>query len=145
MDIEVVTEVTGELHDAVQRLIPLLGFHKSKPSRDDLAALVGSDSSSLLVARFPNENSQIVGILTISIYRVPTGIRSIVEDVVVDKGYRGKGIAKALLQHAIEIARKAGANGVALTSNPKRVEANQLYLALGFEKRETNSYFFKTK
>jgi len=86
--------------------------------------------------------SPIVGMVTISLYRVPTGGRSIVEDLVVDTVYRNKGIAKALLLSAIEIARSAGANGVALTSNFQRVEANQLYQAMGFQKRETNAYFF---
>ena len=83
--------------------------------------------------------------LTISLYRVPTGGRSIVEDLVVDLEHRKIGVAKALTLSAIEIARTAGANGVALTSNFQRVEANQFYLAMGFTKRETNAYFFRLK
>jgi GNAT superfamily N-acetyltransferase len=63
----------------------------------------------------------------------------------VDDQFRGRGIAKALLQSAIEIAREAGANGIALTSNPQRVEANQLYLRMGFKKRQTNAYFYELK
>lgn len=127
------------------KLVPQLDAHKSKPTKEELETLVASDSTKLLVARFPDERFPIAGMLTISIYRVPTGVRSIVEDVVVDTVFRGKGIAKALMQSAIEIAREAGANGVALTSNPQRVEANQLYLSLGFHRRETNAYFFPLK
>lgn len=145
MYIEKASQLTEEIFDAVRRLVPFLGTHKPIPSRADLTLLLDSGTSMLLLARFPASDSPIAGMLTISIYRVPTGVRSIVEDVVVDTAFRGKGIAKALMQSAIEIAREAGANGVALTSNPQRVEANQLYLSLGFHKRETNAYFFPLK
>lgn len=142
MHIEKITEVTEEVYDAVLRLVPLLGAHKPKPSREDLERLVNSGLSVLLIARFPHENSSIAGMLTIAFYRVPTGGRSIVEDLVVDKEFRGMGIAKALLLSAIDLARETGANGVALTSHPGRVEANQLYVRMGFNKRETNAYIF---
>jgi GNAT superfamily N-acetyltransferase len=142
MHIEKVSEVTEEVFEAVQILVPLLGVHKSKPSRADLDRLVNSGTSTLLIARFPDETSSIAGMLTIAFYRVPTGGRSIIEDLVVDAEHRGRGIAKALLLSAIDLAREAGANGVALTSHPGRVEANQLYTRLGFKKRETNAYFY---
>jgi ribosomal protein S18 acetylase RimI-like enzyme len=145
MHIEKVTRLTEEIFEAVQRLVPLLGAHKPKPSWDDLTLLLASEASSLLVARFPASDSPIAGMLTLALYRVPTGVRSIVEDVVVDDRYRHRGIAKALMQAAIEIAHEAGANGISLTSNPQRTAANQLYLSLGFQKRETNAYFLPLK
>jgi GNAT superfamily N-acetyltransferase len=145
MHIEKVSQLTDEILEAVRRLVPFLGTHKPIPSRDELALLLDSGVSTLLLARLPASDSLIAGMLTISIYRVPTGVRSIVEDVVVDANFRNKGIARALMQSAIEIAREAGANGVALTSNPRRVEANQLYLSLGFHRRETNAYFLPLK
>lgn len=143
MKIQRVSQVTDEIYEAIIRLVPFLGAHKPLPSRADLDALVKSESSTLLIARIVDEDSPIAGILNISIYRVPTGIRSIVEDVVVDTEYRGRGIAKALLQEAMNVAREAGASGIALTSNPLRVEANQLYLRVGFKKRDTNAYYFE--
>jgi ribosomal protein S18 acetylase RimI-like enzyme len=107
--------------------------------------MIDSEATTLVTARYPSEESEIVGVLTISIYRVPTGVRSIVEDVIVDGSMRRRGIAKALMGFAIEIAQSAGANGVALTSNSQRVEANLLYQSMGFTKRETNAYFYKLK
>lgn len=145
MYIENVTALTEEIFDSVRRLVPFLGAHKPIPTLGDLVRLVNSGTSILLLARLTDTNSPIVGMLTISLYRVPTGGRSIVEDLVVDTNYRNKGIAKALLLSAIGIAREAGANGVSLTSNPGRVEANQLYVRMGFNKRETNAYFFELK
>ena len=145
MHVERVTAITDELHEAVLGLIPQLGVHKPNPPRTELETLISSEGASLLVARYPGGGSPIVGMLSISVYRVPTGIRSIVEDVVVDDNFRGMGIARALMQEALQIARNAGASGVSLTSNPHRVAANRLYVSMGFQKRETNAYFFKLK
>jgi len=143
MHIEKAGEVTEEILTAVTRLVSEIGSLKVQPTFDELTALVQSEAATLFVARYPDRNSPIAGMLTINIYRVPTGIRSIVEDVAVDSNYRRKGIARALMQTAIEFAKDAGANGVALTSNPKREAANYLYQSMAFEKRETNAYFFK--
>ena len=141
MHIEKVFEITDEIFDAIHKLIPHLTSNKSLPTREEIVSLIQSDSSTLWMARYPDQNGEVVGILTLAIYRVPTGLRSIVEDVVVDPDFRRLGIARALLQTAINFAREAGANGVALTSNPKREAANLLYQSMGFERRETNSYF----
>ena len=143
MCIQPVTEITDEIIEAVTRLVPQLGAHKTPPTRDELTALVKSAGSTLLIARHPDETGGIAGMMCLTVYRVPTGIRSIVEDVIVDESMRRRGIAEALMLRAIERAREAGANGVSLTSNPKREAANKLYQALGFQKRETNAYFYK--
>jgi len=145
MFIEKISNISDELFETICRLIPQLGIHKVLPTREELSSLINSESSSLWVASYPDQSGVIVGILTLTIYRVPTGLRSIVEDVVVDQDMRRRGIAEALLHSAMKFAREAGTNGVALTSNPQREAANLLYQSLGFERRETNSYFYKFK
>ena len=145
MHIETVSEVTPELLDALDRLIPQLSAHKKAPTRDELTALIHSESSTLLIARYPDEKNKIAGMLTLVIYRVPTGIRSIIEDVVVDQAMRRQGIAEALMTQAIQMAREAGADRVSLTSNSQRAAANQLYRSIGFKRRETNAYSYDLK
>jgi GNAT superfamily N-acetyltransferase len=145
MYIEKIPEITDEIFEAIRRLVLEIGTHKPLPTRDELTALVGSESSTLWVARYPDRNSGIVGMFTITIYRVPTGLRSIVEDVAVDSNFRRRGIARALMETAIKFAWNVGANGVALTSNPKREAANRLYQSMGFELRKTNAYFYAFK
>lgn len=145
MYLETVLQVTPELCEALQRLIPQLGPHKVPPTREELEALIHSEAARLLVARDPDESGPIAGILCLTVYRVPTGLRSIIEDVIVDQSMRRRGIGEALMRHAIELAREAGAQGVALTSNPSREAANQLYRSMGFELRKTNPYFYRLK
>jgi ribosomal protein S18 acetylase RimI-like enzyme len=137
------TAVTDELVDAFERLIPQLRLSTPSPSRREIEALVSSGCSILLVARYMDERAPISGLLTLVVYRVPSGIRAHIEDVVVDETMRGKGIGEALVRHALNMAREAGANGVALTANPGREAANRLYYRLGFKTWHTNLYFYE--
>ena len=141
MQIEVVTQADTELYEAFQRLVPQLTNNNPPPSLDDLSALARDSSSTLMIAR--NGEGRIVGALTLAVYRVPTGIRSIIEDVIVDASAHGEGIGEELMRHAIQIAREKGAGNISLTSNPMREAANRLYLRVGFQKRETNAYQMK--
>ena len=83
---------------------------------------------------------RLAGCLVLVMFRIPTGLRARIEDVVVDEKYRGFGIGRALNQEALKRAEAAGARSVDLTSSPRREAANQLYLSLGFERRNTNVY-----
>jgi ribosomal protein S18 acetylase RimI-like enzyme len=74
------------------------------------------------------------------VFRIPTGVRAWIEDVVVDGSARGHGVGEALNLAAIEHARKNGAVTVDLTSRPSREAANRLYQRIGFTARETNIY-----
>ena len=143
MRIEKAVEVTDELLAALSRLILQLAPEKNPPTRDDLTSILNSPGASLLVARLSDENDAIAGILTLIVYRVPTGARAVIEDVVVDEKYRNRGIAKAMMTRAIELAREAGTSNISLTSNPKREAANLLYQHMGFQKRETNLYILQ--
>ena len=78
--------------------------------------------------------------LTLFATRTPSGLRTWIEDVVVDDGARGLGLGTALCHAAIAKAKTLGATSVNLTSRPSRVAANRLYQKLGFELRETNVY-----
>jgi ribosomal protein S18 acetylase RimI-like enzyme len=138
-----ISTVTDELVSAFERLIPQLKLSYPPLKRWEIEALVSSDSSILLVVRYPDELAPIAGFLTLIVYRVPTGIRAYIEDVVVDEAMRGKGLGEALMRHALNMAREAGANGISLTANPRREAANRLYQRLGFKTWRTNLYFYE--
>jgi len=139
MIVEPVTKVTDELVAAFERLIPQLGA-TSGPAREELAQIVGSPGTVLLIARAPERQGEIVGTLTLVLYRIPTGLRAWIEDVVVDAAARQQGVGTALCRAALQRARAAGATIVDLTARPSREEANRLYQHLGFARRQTNVY-----
>jgi ribosomal protein S18 acetylase RimI-like enzyme len=145
----VVTIVAAEsvdesLRAAVARLIPQLSRSSPAPSLDQLHRIIEHPATTLLVATaaggHDGDEPAIVGMLTLAIFLLPTGVRAWIEDVVVDEQARGAGVAGALVQAALERAEREGARTVDLTSRPDREAANRLYLRLGFERRETNVY-----
>ena len=100
---------------------------------------VASPGTRIFIAE--NDAKRIVGCATLCVYESPTGRKASVEDVVVLPAYRGQGIGRTLLQRIIDFAgTKLTPIDLHLTSQPSRTEANALYQALGFEKRDTNVY-----
>jgi ribosomal protein S18 acetylase RimI-like enzyme len=140
MQIERVRSVDDELVAAFARLIPQLST-AAPPERTELAAIVGAPGSILLVAR--SAGGSIVGALTLTLYRIPTGLQARIDDVVVDDAARGQGVGEALSREAVGLARAAGARSVNLTSRPERATANRLYERIGFERLTTNAYRFR--
>jgi len=143
MEIVKVTQVGDDLVSAFERLIPQLSSSSPPPTEAELAEIVSSPASVLFVAKNPSRNGEVVGSLTLVLFRIPTGLRAWIEDVVVDSGHRRKGIGTALSQAALEYAENAGARTVDLTSRPSREAANQLYRRIGFTQRKTNVYRYK--
>lgn len=137
-----VIEVDDELVVAFERLTPQLSSSSPAPGADELAAIVASPATVLFIAR-DVDTGQIVGSLTLALFRIPTGMRAWIEDVVVDEAARGKGVGNTLNQAALDRARAEGAKTVDLTSRPSRDVANRLYKRIGFEQRETNVYRYK--
>jgi ribosomal protein S18 acetylase RimI-like enzyme len=139
--VEIADSCTDELIDAFERLIPQLSSSAPPPGRSELTEIIESPASHLLIAR--DDAGRIVGSLTLVLFRIPTGMRAWIEDVVVDGEARGQGVGEALNRFAIDLAAQHGARTVDLTSRPSREAANRLYQRLGFVARETNVYRYQ--
>ena len=144
MTVELITAATPEIHEAMGRLIPQLSRSAAPMSEADVQRFPSQDSVHLFAFR-PDEadaqgNRPILGMLSLVAFEIPTGVRAWVEDVVVDEAARGQGAGFALVEAAVEHAKKVGARTVDLTSRPSREAANRLYQRAGFQLRETNVY-----
>jgi ribosomal protein S18 acetylase RimI-like enzyme len=139
VQIELVKETTDEVVDAVRRLLPQLSQTALPPDPEQLARVVDCPTNTVLVAR---RGGAIVGMLTLVLLPIPSGLRARIEDVVVDDAARGQGVGDALSRAALELAATHGARTVDLTSRPSRVAANRLYERLGFVRRESVVYRF---
>jgi ribosomal protein S18 acetylase RimI-like enzyme len=137
--VEELSEVTDEVVEAFGRLLPQLSRSARPLDKAGIATIIAdSPGSTVLVAR--GDGGLITGMLTLVMFRIPTGLRAIIEDVVTDDAARGQGVGTALTNEAIRIARAAGVRTIDLTSRPSRVAAGRLYEKLGFEMRETRVY-----
>ena len=144
MTVELITAATPEIHEAMGRLIPQLSRSAAPMSEADVQRFLSQDSVHLFAFRPGEANAQgnrpILGMLSLVAFEIPTGVRAWVEDVVVDEAARGQGAGFALVEAAVEHAKKVGARTVDLTSRPSREAANRLYQRAGFQLRETNVY-----
>jgi len=136
LEIRPADRVDDELVAAFAELIPQLSS-SPPPTAEQLASIVDSPDSVLYLALV---DDMIVGSLTLAFYRIPTGLKAWIEDVVVGSAARGHGVGDALNRAAIAEAAHRGAKNVSLTSRPSREAANRLYQRLGFEPYETNVY-----
>jgi ribosomal protein S18 acetylase RimI-like enzyme len=138
--VEVAERVTPELEQAFAKLLPQLSSSGKLPSRAQMEEMITSPATQLLVAR---SDGNIIGVLMLVLFRIPTGLRAWIEDVVVDGDARGKGAGEALTRAAVASAIERGARTVDLTSRPSREAANRLYQRVGFKLRETNFYRYE--
>jgi ribosomal protein S18 acetylase RimI-like enzyme len=155
LTIAVAEKADSSLQAAMARLLPQLSSSSAPPDVDDLRRIIDDPATTLLLAVDGGEadggeadgdgdgqanRARVLGMLTLAVFLLPTGIRAWIEDVVVDDEARGAGVASALVQAALERAHRLGARTVDLTSRPEREAANRMYVRLGFAPRETNVY-----
>ena len=140
--IEEVREATPELLAVIRTLVPQLSSSAPAPSDAELGEIIASPATVLFLAR---SGAVPAGMLTLVLFRIPTGVRSIIEDVVVADAFRRQGIGEALTRAAIAKAAEIGVRTIDLTSRPSREAANRLYQRLGFALRETNVYRYSAK
>jgi ribosomal protein S18 acetylase RimI-like enzyme len=137
--VEIANEVTEELVEGLNHLLPQLSTSAVPLETRDVEELVASPATVVFIAR---DEGRIVGSLTLVVFPIPTGRRAWIEDVVVDGSARGAGVGEALTNAAIEESRQRHVRSIDLTTRPSREAANRLYTRLGFEIRDTNVYRF---
>jgi ribosomal protein S18 acetylase RimI-like enzyme len=141
INISELTETSSSVLKSINELLPQLSSSAQVISMDRLSELVESDNTIIFIGT--DESGQILGMLSLIVMKIPTGNKAWIEDVVVDQSARGKGMGKALMNHALEKAKELAVKSVDLTSRPSREKANMLYQSLGYQIRETNVYRHK--
>ena len=143
ISIKEVKEASKEIYNAMIELLSQLTSSELAFSQKDLERIVASKSSILFTALDETLNNKIVGILTLAIIDIPTGKLARIEDVVVGRTARGKGIGEKITIAAIQKVKDLGIIKIDLTSSPNREAANRLYKRLGFKQRTTNIYRYE--
>jgi ribosomal protein S18 acetylase RimI-like enzyme len=134
--LEKIDKATPELVDTIRALLPQLTEARTPPTLEQLEEVVSNQT--LLLAR--DEDGRVLGTLTFVLYRVSSGVKGRIEDVIVDESARGQGVGEALVREGMRLANEAGVLMLELTSMPYRQAANRLYRRLGFVRKPTNVY-----
>ncbi len=133
-----VFEASDDVLEAVNVLLPQLSTTAKALTRESFADLLRREGTFVYIIR--DELSVVRAMATLCLCASPTGTKAWAEDLVVDASARGRGYARALLQHLKTETLRLGAKSLNLTSRPGREAANRLYRNEGFELRETNVY-----
>ena len=137
MNIVEIQDYSDEVLEALNTLMPQLSSSFDALNQQDLEAIVESDTSSLFMAM---ENKRYYGSLTLVRFKIPSGFRAWIEDVVVSEDARGKGVGEKLVKHAVQVANQSSVKSIDLTARSSRVAAISLYEKVGFQDRETTAY-----
>lgn len=143
MKIERLTRVSDDVVESLGQLMVQLAPDCKPLTGEYLQEIIDLPNIFLFVAK---QEDQIVGTFSLVLYKIPTGPKASVEDVVVDASMRGQKIGEKMIEFALEYANtQLEVSKLDLTSSPYRVAANALYKKMGFEQRDTNVYRFEFK
>lgn len=137
MTLEILTPQT--LTETIQNQVAdLYRQLNAENKQQPLSAILKPDNNvCIIVCKI---DSEIVGTALLSTYKVISGYRGMVDDVVVDAAQRGKGIGRKLMERLLEEARNMGLDEVLLFTGHHRSPAIALYKSLGFTLRESGLY-----
>ncbi|MEP2280569.1 GNAT family N-acetyltransferase [Maribacter sp.] len=140
MDIKLITlnEVTSELQSQLTELYKQLN---SELTQLDIASALSDYNTTEVVVCLDNE--KLVGIAMMAKYKVVSGHKGMIEDVVVSSDYRGQGIGRKLMEKLLEQAEASKLDDVLLFSGHHRTAAISLYKSLGFQLKESGMYIKK--
>lgn len=140
MQIEILkaSDITNEIQNQVAGLYRQLNAdNKQRP----LAEILQTDNNVLvIVCKIDNT---IVGTALLSTYKVISGYRGMVDDVVVDTTQRGKGIGRKLMEKLLEEGKNLGLDEILLSTGHHRAPAIGLYTSLGFNLKQSGFYSLK--
>ena len=85
-------------------------------------------------------DSTIIGIAMMAMYKVISGYKGMIEDVVVSHEHRGKGIGRKLMNELVNKAKELQLSEVLLFSGHHRTAAIKLYTSMGFVLKNSGLY-----
>lgn len=135
----------SDVNDTIAKQVKdLFNQLNSSIEQVNLAEVFKPENNITFAYYMDKENHKVVGIALMCAYTVVSGYKGWVEDVVVDKAYRGRGIGRKLMEKLVDEGRKKGLSEILLFSADKRIEAISLYKSLGFQQKESRIYVLKT-
>jgi ribosomal protein S18 acetylase RimI-like enzyme len=107
----------------------------------DINDVLGQGNEFICVCCWDNE--KLVGMASLATYKVISGHKGMVEDVVVSEEIRGKGIGRKLMEILISEGQKLNLSEILLFSGHHRKPAIALYKSLGFNLKNSGMYTLK--
>ncbi|HET6746545.1 MAG TPA: GNAT family N-acetyltransferase [Candidatus Saccharimonadales bacterium] len=128
--------VTASTISSLNRLLPQLS-PDIKPLNREWLEYILANNTRIFIAL---DGDRIVGTALLCSMVILVGQKDWIEDVVVDRAYRGKGIASRLMDIAESASRQSPAKNINLTSSSHREGARGMYVKRGYKLRDTSVF-----
>ena len=128
-----------DLNDDLQRQVARL-YEQLNSRIDQLELSQVLENEDRIVFVYCLVEGKIVGIASMALYKVISGHKGMVEDVVVEASERGKGIGRKLMVRLLEEGKKRHLDEILLFTGHHRLAAIHLYKSLGFKLKESGIY-----
>ncbi len=127
-DIEVLVGLLGYLFEQEEEFKPNHALQKK-----GLALILENDKIGAIFVL--KDHDMVIGMVSLlwSLSTAMGGRVAILEDMILQPDYRGKGCGKMLLQHAIEYAKEHKCKRVTLLTDTKNHSAQEFYGHFGFQ------------
>ncbi len=128
-------ELTDDLQNQISILYTQLNAqNKQRP----LIEILEADNN--VIVCVAKDGEKVIATALLSYYKVISGFRGMIEDVVVDEHYRGQGLGRKITERILQEAKTMGIDEVLLFTGHHRKAAIKLYTGLGFELRKSGIY-----
>lgn len=104
----------------------------------DLEGILNEENQ--ITVAYCEDDNKIIGIASMCTYKVISGHKGWIEDVVVDSASRGKGIGRKLLNLLLEVGKEKELSEILLFTEDHRLAAINLYSSVGFKLKESKIY-----
>jgi ribosomal protein S18 acetylase RimI-like enzyme len=115
-------------------------FRQLSPNKTQLDLEQILDDKNQITVAYCEDNNKIIGIALMCTYKVISGNKGWIEDVVVDSASRGKGIGRKLINLLVEVGEKKELSEILLFTEDHRLAAINLYSKVGFKLKESKIY-----
>ncbi|MFD2562783.1 GNAT family N-acetyltransferase [Aquimarina rubra] len=140
MRIDILTkhDLNPLIQEQISKLFRQLGGDKNQVALGEIL-----EEKNQITLAYCSENTKIEGIALMGTYKVISGKKGWIEDVVVQADSRGKGIGRKLITKLLEAAKQKNLSEILLFTEDHRTAAIQLYTQLGFKVKDSRIYTLK--
>lgn len=131
-------DITPDLSKEVRELFQVLN---ADIEQWDIAQVMAQGNEFIFAGCW--ENEKLVGMATLATYKVISGYKGMVEDVVLLEEHRGKGLGRKLMEMLIQEGQNLQLSEILLFSGHHRKPAIALYTSLGFNLKNSGMYTLK--
>ena len=128
-------------HEIQEQSVLLFQQLNSEIHQRPLNEVLDQDENIIFVACLIE--GKLVGMATMALYKVISGYKGMIEDVVVDRDQRGSGIGRKLMERLLKEGKNRNLNEILLFSGHHRKAAISLYKSLGFQLKSSGLYALK--